>query len=271
MATLKILKRDKSVISNDYDYNSSVFRYFVESQEVKLESVKSGFKSAFLGMLDTLILNDYDLFDELSDWSFISPVSINTVSTGPTTTINIYTGAEYIYRNATSTVLSTGLPALRGSYTGLTYVWGMTNQMTFGYVLEPDLNKATHGIQGSYRNLSFFGGRAATQDVLSTTSAGYYAIEGNETPTHGKEGDSFFPFSYWDRVVAPPVSSTDEYTGVLRESKTGYTLDSARLGLRLTLIGEALERYNPIDLITFASLIKLQYDNRSSTVKEAQI
>ena len=271
MATLKVLKRDKSAVNNDYDYNSSVFRYFVETQEVKLESVKSGFKSAFLGMLDTLILNDYDLFNELSNWSFIRPVAINAVSTGPSSTINIYTGTEYIYRAATSTVLSTGLPALRGSYTGLTYAWGITSQMTFGYVLEPDLNKATHGIDNMFRNLSFFGGRAATQDVLSTTSAGYYAIAGNENATHGKEGDNFFPFSYWDRVIAPPVSSTDEYTGILRESRTGYTLDLTRIGLRLTLIGEALERYNPIDLITFASLIKLQYDNRSSVIKEAQI
>ena len=48
MVLLKIQKRDANSINNAVDFNPSVFRYFADSSEIKMEYVRDGLKSAFL-------------------------------------------------------------------------------------------------------------------------------------------------------------------------------------------------------------------------------
>lgn len=274
MPTVKILKRDASAVNNAVDFNPSVFRYFIDTQEIKHDYVRSGLKSAFLGMLDSVVVNDSSLFDELSDWNFIETVNAVIQSGGNVTTINTYTGIQYIYRQAVQTIVSPAIPATLGTYTGETYRYNSIAAMFGGplYPIETDLSIATHGIEnGTFQTFNYWGGSAPIAAVTQTTNAGFYPVSGSEVGTHGQDGSDFMPLAFWNESFTPPVSNTGEYTGKLIESKTGFSLDSKKIGLALSGTNEALQRYNPIDLITFVSLIKLHYSYRDSVLVETQI
>ena len=162
MVKLKVLKRDSAAINNAVDFNNSVFRYFADGSEIKEEKVKSGLKSAFLGMLDNIVIPDDFLYMNQGDWSFLMPVASDGSTGSTTVTTNTYTGVKYIYRQAQTTTTVPAVLATPGSYTGSTYRLNPLFAMGVGteYVLEPDLSKATHGkeIRSIYRPLDYWGG-----------------------------------------------------------------------------------------------------------------
>ena len=394
MVLLKIQKRDASSINNTVDFNPSVFRYFADSSEIKLQSVKNGLKSAFLGMLDTVVIPDERLFNELGEWSFVDPVESTTRVGGVVSTTNSYNGIRWIFREAL-TVITPAIPAssgtlvingenklykiineefvlepnlnlathagiletfeplsfwgARAAYSVLTdppraavraagfentvllrrledsqgYTWIVDNiygthvlnsdgvtKLIFSsfagcragnigsdevrlfeadlgnysgetyilvdgvYNLEPDRAIATHGKLISDENvkpLAFYGGNTFTEAITTIIPSGFYPIANNEVGTHGMEGSTYRPLAYWNESTTSPISGNGEYKGRLIESKSGFTLDTEKIALNLTLSGEALTRYNPIDLITFVTLIKLQYVNRDSATQQVEI
>lgn len=393
MVLLKIQKRDANSINNAVDFNPSVFRYFADSSEIKLQSVKDGLKSAFLGMLDTVVIPDERLFNELGDWTFLNPVQATTQVGGLIYTTNSYNGIKYIFKEENTVVTQSvaaslgtfvvdgdsklyrqvngvfvlepnlnlathagevavfqplsfwqGSPASleleyparaavrgagyentvlyrqdlnspdydwivdntygthaksddginytsfynndgfagcspgwigggdliqidaqMGSYTGLTY-----KLVNGTYVLEPSLMTATHGlsINENINPLAFYGGNPFSPTITTTTPSGFYPVTGLETGTHGKDGNALLPLSYWNSDITPPFPNSIEKTGRLTDNRTGFSMDSKQINLALTATGEALQRYNPIDLITFVELIKLQYSYRDSATKE---
>lgn len=243
---------------------------------MKRTIVKDGVKPAFLGMLDLLILPNSNDFEELSDWSFLNPI-LSTDGVGAQETIvNTYEGIKYIWKPAETITTRAAVPANLNGFTGKTYKGFydmMTGQMVYTetsdlyeiqyaeFLNPPDEPEILdiHQVQP--------GAKGAIKPIYSTVAAGYVAIQGNEVGTHGKDGNTFKPLSFWNETVVG--SSATEYTGTIVEGKSGFTLDSKKIGLNLTSLGEVLPRYTPLDLITFAKLIKMQYDYRlNSTIEE---
>lgn len=280
MSILRVIKRDPSTINNEVDFNPSVFRYYIDRVEVKKESVKNGLKSAFCGMLDELLRPDETNYTLNGSWSFSDLKTASTVIGGTTTTINTYKGVKYIYRQATQTLINAAMPASLNGFTGLTYKASF-NPMTFSstYTLTTDLNEITHGelIQNGQANtivsISNLGGTPRVLASFNTTNAGYGSIQSSEQGTHGiDEFGSYRPLTFWNEsVTSETTQGSDEYYATLTESNTGFTLDTKKILFALKSNGDALPRYNPIDLVTFANLIKLHYFYRHSTPVEAQI
>jgi hypothetical protein len=233
--------------------------------------MKDGLTTPFLAMLNELIRPDSENYEIDSSWSFSNP--IETVSTigGGSVTINTYDGIKYIYRPAITTVLTAAQPATLGNYVGAVYksVFSMATFST-NYEITTNLAEATHGLDGStYRELSFWGGTAPVAETSNFTPQGYFPVQGLELGTHGKDGLAFRPLSFWNEVVSG--STVTEYRGTLTESFSGFVFDTDKIRFNMTQQGDALERYNPIDLITFAELIKLQYQYRESRTSEGEM
>lgn len=280
MSILRVIKRDPSTINNAVDFNPSVFKYYVDRIEVKKESVKNGLKPAFCGMLDELLRPDETNYTLDGDWNFSAPTTASTVIGGTTTTINTYEGVKYIYKQATQTLINEAVPANLNGFQGLTYKASF-NPTTFTntYTLTTDLNEITHGelIQDGQANtivpISDLGGTPRILASFNTVDAGYGPIQPGEQGTHGiDEFGDYRPLTFWnDSVVNETTQGADEYYATLTESNTGFTLDTKKIIFALRANGDALLRYNPIDLVTFANLIKLHYFYRYSTPVEAEI
>jgi hypothetical protein len=269
MTLLKVMKRDRNSITA-LDVNTSVFRYWVDSVEVKTDAMKNGLISPFLAMLNELIRPDQANYEIDSSWTFSNP--IETVSTigGGSITINTYDGIKYIYRAEITTVLTAAQPATLGTYTSETYKRVFDMSTGWAYELTTNLNEVTHGLDGStYREVSFWGGTPPVPETSSFTPQGYYPVQDLEVGTHGKDGLAFRPLSFWNEVVSG--STVTEYRGTLTESFSGFVFDTDKIRFNMTQQGDALERYNPIDLITFAELIKLQYQYRESRTSEGEM
>jgi hypothetical protein len=269
MTLLKVMKRDRNSITA-LDVNTSVFRYWIDSVEIKTDAMKNGLTPPFLAMLNELIRPDQENYEIDSSWSFSNP--IETVSTigGGSVTINTYDGIKYIYRAAITTVLTAAQPATLGTYAGATYKRIFDMMAGWTYQLTTNLNEATHGLDGStYRELSFWGGTAPVAETSNFTPQGYFPVQGLEIGTHGKDGLAFRPLSFWNEVVSG--STVTEYRVTLTENITGFVFDTDKIRFNMTQQGDALERYNPIDLITFAELIKLQYQYRESRTSEGEM
>ena len=202
MVKLKVLKRDSAAINNALDFNSSVFRYFADGSEIKEEKVKTGLKSAFLGMLDNIVIPDDSMYMEQGNWSFLMPVASDGSTGSTTVTTNTYTGVKYVYRQAQTTTTVPGVSATLGSYTGETYksnpLYGTGNAPQ--YVLEPDLSKATHGItrESNYERLTYWDGRGGYPDELSVNGEIINPARAAERGTYTGElfyrvGIEFFP------------------------------------------------------------------------------
>lgn len=277
MTQLRIIKRSVSSINLDLDLNPSAFRYFVGNVEMKRDVIKSGLKPAFLGMLDMLILPNPSDFQELSNWTFSSPLEALAGTGGNTETINTYDGIKYAYRSSIETQLTPLIPANLNGFAGKTFksVFQMTGAI---YIETSDLNEVTHaefidtenGFDPEIVPLAVVGGTARKLATFNTTPSGYFPVEVGQTPTHGKDGFAFRPLSYWDEIVIQP-GPQGEYTGLITEEKSGFKLDSKLINFNLTATGEALSRYNPIDLFTFAELIKLHYNYRENATFEGDL
>lgn len=260
MTLLKVMKRDKNSITA-LDPNPSVFRYWVDSVEIKNPGMKNGLITPFLAMLNELIRPDPENVEIDSSWSFSGSIETTSTIGGNVTTINTYDGIKYIYRSAVETVLTAAQPATTGTYTGATYKRVFDMMMSDSYQVTTNLMEATHGLDGAtYRTLSFWGGSAPVPGTSQITPHGYYPVQGMEIGTHGKDGAAFKPLSFWNESVSGTVET--EYRGTLTENISGFVFDTDRIRFNLTQEGDALQRYNPIDLITFAELIKLQYQYR---------
>jgi hypothetical protein len=261
MTLLKVMKRDRTSIAA-LDVNTSVFRYWVDSVEVKTDAMKNGLTTPFLAMLNELIRPDPENYEIDSRWSFSNPIETTSTIGGNVTIINTYDGIKYIYRDSVTTILTAAQPATVGTYTGATYK-RVLDMMSSGYTytLTTNLNEAGYGLDGTtYKELTFWGGTLPVAETSNFTPQGYYPVQGLETGTHGKDGLAFKPLSFWNEVVSG--STVTEYRGTLTENTTGFVFDTDRIRFNMTQEGDALERYNPIDLITFAELIKLQYQYR---------
>ncbi len=280
MSILRVTKRDPSTINNEVDFNPSVFKYYVDRIEVKKESVKNGLKPAFCGMLDELLRPDEANYTLDGNWNFSDPTTASTVIGGTTTIINTYEGVKYVYRQATQILINAAVPANLNGFAGLTYKASL-NPMTFAstYTLTTDLNEITHGelIQDGQANtivpISNLGGTPRISATFRTTNAGYGPIQPGEQGTHGIDEFGYYrPITFWNEtVVNETTQGADEYYATLTESNTGFTLNTKKILFALRDNGDALPRYNPIDLVTFANLIKLHYFYRYSTPVEAEI
>ena len=280
MSILRVTKRDPSTINNDVDFNPSVFRYYVDRFEVKKESVKNGLKPAFCGMLDELLRPDETNYTLDGDWNFSNLTTAQAVIGGTTTTINTYAGVKYVYRQAAQTMLTDLISANLNGYTGRTFKTAF-NPMTMGmmYVETTNLDEITHGelIQDGETNqfvpLENLGGTPRIGATFQTTNAGYGPIQSGEQGTHGvDEFGDYRPLTYWNETVeSETTQGADEYNATLAERNTGFTLDTKKILLALGSNGDVLLRYNPVDLVTFAKLIKLHYSYRYSTPVEAEI
>ena len=268
MTLLKVMKRDRSSIAAT-DFNNSLFRYWIDSVEVKTDAMKNRLITPFLAMLNELIRPDPENFELDSSWSFSNPVETSSTIGGNVTTINTYEGTKYIYRESITTILTAAQPATLGTYSGTTYkkVFSMTG---FSYETTTNLNEVTHGLDGAtYKEITFWGGTLPIAGTSSFTPQGYYPVQGLEIGTHGQDGAAFRPLSFWNESFSDP--SAPEYRGTLMESISGFKFDTDRIRFNVTQTGDALERYNPIDLITFAELIKLQYQYRMDATAQGEI
>lgn len=280
MPILRVIKRDPSKINNQIDFNPSVFKYYVDRTEVKKESVKNGLKPAFFGMLDSLIRPDESNFVLEGDWSVSNLTTAETIIGGTTTIINNYQGWRYIYRDATSTMLTALIPANLNGYTGRTFKTEF-NPATMGamYIETTNLDEITHGelVQDGQDNqivsIASIGGTPRISATFQTTNAGYSPIQSGEQGTHGQdEFQDYRPLSYWNETVETTTTTGgNEYYGTLTESNTGFVLNTKRILFSLSSSGDALERYNPIDLAMFANLIKLNYSYRNSAPVEIEM
>ena len=280
MPILRVIKRDPSKINNQIDFNPSVFKYYVDRTEVKKESVKNGLKPAFFGMLDSLIRPDESNFVLEGDWSVSNLTTAETIIGGTTTIINNYQGWRYIYRDATSTMLTALIPANLNGYTGRTFKTEF-NPATMGamYIETTNLDEITHGelVQDGQDNqivsIASIGGTPRISATFQTTNAGYGAIQSGEQGTHGiDEFNDYRPLAFWNETVTTTITlGAEEYYGKLTESHSGFTLDTNKILFATTPGGEALRRYNPTDLICFASLVKLHYEYRLGKPAEAEV
>jgi hypothetical protein len=270
MTLLKVLKRDKNSITT-LDVNPSVFRYWVDGIEVRSEAMRTRLVSPFILMLNELVLPDPDNFTIKSNWSFSNPIETTSTIGGSNLIINTYEGVKYIYRQAVTTVITSPQPATLGTYTGQTFRRFFDMSMGgWNYQQTTDLDEVTHGLDGAtYQPIAFWGGTAPVEGITSSTPQGYYPVQGMEIGTHGKDGAVFRPLSFWNEIDSG--STVTEYRGTLTESITGFRFDTDKILFNMTEDGDALERYNPIDLITFAELIKLQYQYRESRTFEGNI
>ena len=280
MSILRIVKRDPTAINTLLDFNPSVFRYYVDVSEVKKLSVRDGLKTAFAAMLDELLRPDSDNLEIDGNWSFYQNELAAIGIGGQAETINTYTGVKYVYRQAVQTLLTALIPATMGSYVGRTFK-STFNPMTMGsmYVETNNLDEVTHGelVQNGQANqflsIENLGGTPRVGATFQTTNAGYSPIQSGEQGTHGQdEFQDYRPLSYWNETVETTTTTGgNEYYGTLTESNTGFVLNTKRILFSLSSSGDALERYNPIDLATFANLIKLNYSYRNSAPVEIEM
>ncbi len=279
MNILRIVKRDSSAINSLLDFNPSVFRYYIDSFEVKSEAVRDGLKPAFLGMLNELLLPDDSDSQILGNWSFIHEELAALGVGGQVETINTYTGVKYIYRQTVQTMLTTLIPATLGEYTGRTFK-SVFNPMTMGsmYVETNNLDEVTHGelIQDGQPNqflsIQNLGGTPRILPTFQTTIAGYGPAQQGEQGTHGiDEFNDYQPLAFWNETISGSGAGQDEYYGKLTENNTGFVFNTKKILFATARDGEALKRYNPIDLITFVSLIKLHYEYRMGRTVEVEI
>jgi hypothetical protein len=269
MTLLKVMKRDRNSITA-LDVNTSVFRYWVDSVEINAEAMKNGLTPPFLAMLNELIRPDPENYTIDSNWSFSNPIETVGTIGGNVTIINTYDGIKYIYRISATTILTAAEPATVGTYTGATYRRVFDMMSGYTYILTTNLNEAGYGLDGAtYRELTFWGGTLPVAETSSFTPQGYYPVQGLETGTHGKDGAAFKPLSFWNETVNGSVVT--EYRGTLTENISGFVFDTDLIRFNVTQQGDALERYNPIDLITFAELIKLQYQYRLSATATGEM
>lgn len=278
MTLLRVIKRSQSSINNNTDFNSSVFRYFVAGREVKRDIVKSGLKSAFLGMLDVFFLPNSSDFEELSNWTFSEAIEAVAGSSDTPQTLNTYDGIKYIYKEAVTTQIRAAIPAVLNGFTGRTFREQMTMTGVI-YVETSDLLEITHGELLDPPNPSeitdipnvWEGAEPAYKAVFNTVPAGYYAVQGDEVGTHGKDGFAFKPLSFWDELVSDTTTVQGEYTGIITEEKSGFKIDSKSIQLNLTQSGEMLFRYNPEDVLKYIELIKTHYNYRVNATFERDL
>ena len=279
MSILRIVKRDPTAINTLLDFNPSVFRYYVDVAEVKKLSVRDGLKTAFAAMLDELLRPDSDNLEIDGNWSFYQNELAAIGIGGQAETINTYTGVKYVYRQAVQTVLTALIPATMGSYVGRTFK-STFNPMTMGsmYVETSNLDEVTHGelVQNGQANqflsIENLGGTPRVSATFQTTNAGYGAIQSGEQGTHGiNEFNDYQPLGFWNETVTGSGDRQDEYYGKLTENNTGFVFDTKKILFAMTIYGDALKRYNPVDLICFTSLIRLHYEYRLGKPMEAEI
>jgi hypothetical protein len=279
MNILRVVKRSPTAVRALADLNPSVFRYYLDTIEIQSTAVRDGLKPAFLGMLDELLRPDDNNPNIDGNWSFSNPVNAQTVIGGIDTVINTYTGVKYIYRQAQQIMLTSLIPANLGGYTGRTF------KSTFNpatntaiYIETSNLDEITHGElqDGQVDHFLPIQDLEGTPRILPTflsVGAGYGAIQSGEQGTHGMDELGVYrPLSYWDRTIsATEAAGSAEYYGILRESVSGFILNTSKIMFSTTQDGEALARYNPIDLITYAGLIKLHYTYRLNATFEGEI
>lgn len=275
MTVLKITKRSQSSINTAVDFNPSVFRYFVAGIEVKLEVVKNGQKPAFFGMLDVLITPNSYNFDELGEWSVLNLELTSGTGGSADVVVNDYTDVKYAYFPSTETQLTPLVPAKLNGFTGKTYRAQM-GMMGFEYIETTDLNLVTHaefldpGYPPEIVDIEVVGGEPRILPTFSTTPSGYYPVSGSQVGTHGKDGAVFRPLSFWDRAIQGD-SGTGRYKGLITDGKSGFTLDSSKIGLHFESNGEVLTSYSPLEVATFAELIKMHYSHRINSDVEVNI
>lgn len=280
MNILRVIKRSPTAINALKDLNPSVFRYYIDTIETQSAVVRDGLKPAFLGMLDELLRPDENNGEIDGNWSFFNPVNAQAVIGGTSAIINTYTGIKYIYRQAYQLMISPGILATLGTYSGRTFAYSLSTETGMPVYDETvDLSLITHGEltqdgqADQYVPIQTLGGTPRILPTFLSVGSGYAPIQPGEQGTHGLDELGIYrSLAYWDRTVdATDSAGSEEYYGILRESVSGFSFNTAKIMFSTTIGGEALARYNPIDLVCYAGLIKLHYAYRLNSTFEGEI